>query len=65
MVPHHPAVGARAGADRLHDCRARTALEAIMWHGYSTESDAYRSVEKFRNLPKADRDAIVTFIDAI
>ncbi|MBR4650111.1 MAG: hypothetical protein IKO67_08155, partial [Bacteroidaceae bacterium] len=29
--------------DRLHDCRARTVLEAIMWHGYSKQSDAYRA----------------------
>lgn len=50
--------------DRLHDCRARNTLEAIMWHG-SPESDARRSVEKFRELDKADRDAIVKFIEAI
>lgn len=51
-------------ADRLHDCRARNVIEAIMWHGNSM-SDARHSVEKFRNLSKADRDAIVEFIDAI
>ena len=51
--------------DRLHDCRARTVLEAIMWHGYSRESDAYTSTEAFYNLPKADRDAVVAFIEAI
>ena len=52
-------------ADRLHDCRARNALEAIMWHGYSEKSDAYSSVKKFRMLPKKDRDAICKFVDAI
>lgn len=52
-------------ADRLHDCRARTTLEAIMWHGTSTESDAYEQIEAFRNLSKEDRDAIVKFIDSI
>ena len=51
--------------DRLHDCRARTVVEAIMWHGYSKQSDAYRPVEKFYNLPKTDRDAIVKFIESI
>ena len=51
--------------DRLHDCRARTVIEAIMWHGYSKKSDAYRPTEKFYNLPKADRDAIVKFIESI
>ena len=51
--------------DRLHDCRARTIIEAIMWHGYSKQSDAYRATEQFYNLPKADRDAVVKFIESI
>ncbi len=51
--------------DRLHDCRARTVLEAIMWHGYSKQSDAYDSTVRFYNLPKADRDAVVKFIESI
>lgn len=51
--------------DRLHDCRARNEIEAIMWHGYSRRSDAYESAQRFYNLPKADRDAIVAFIRAI
>ena len=50
--------------DRLHDCRARNTLEAIMWHG-SAESDARQSLVKFRELSKSDRDAVVKFIDAI
>lgn len=54
-----------ATSDRLHDNRARNALEAIMWHGYSVKSDARLSVEKFRALPKTDRDAICKFVDAI
>ena len=51
--------------DRLHDCRARSVLEAIMWHGYSKQSDAYASTVKFYYLPKADRDAVVKFIESI
>ena len=51
-------------SDRLHDCRARNVIEAIMWHG-SSQSDARWTVEKFRNLSKEDRDAIVQFINAI
>ena len=51
--------------DRLHDCRARNEIEAIMWHGYSKKSDAYECTMKFFNLPKADRDAIVEFLKAI
>ena len=51
--------------DRLHDCRARSVVEAIMWHGYSKQSDGYRAASKFYQLPKADRDAIVKFIESI
>ena len=51
-------------SDRLHDCRARNVVEAIMWHG-SAQSDARKSVEKFRNLSKEERDAVVKFINAI
>ena len=51
--------------DRMHDCRARTVLEAIMWHGYSKQSDAYASTVKFYHLPKADRDAVIRFIESI
>ena len=51
-------------SDRLHDCRARNVIEAIMWHG-SAQSDARTSVEKFRQLSKSDREAMVKFINAI
>ena len=61
----HQRVTGASTADRLHDCRARTTMEAVMWHGVSAESDARRTVELFRKLPKADRDAIITFLDAI
>lgn len=50
--------------DRLHDCRARNTMEAIMWHG-NQKSHARRSVENFRKLSKADRDAIIKFCDSI
>ena len=61
----HQKVTGSATADRMHDCRARTAMEAIMWHGYSQQSDARYTIEQFRKLPKADRDAIIRFVDAI
>lgn len=61
----HQKVTGSPTADRLHDCRARTTMEAVMWHGVSPRSDARYSVEKFRALPKADRDAVITFLDAI
>lgn len=61
----HQKVTGASTADRLHDGRARTTMEAIMWHGYSPQSDARYSIGRFRQLKKADRDAIVTFLDAI
>ena len=51
--------------DRLHDCRARNVLEAIMWHGYSKESDGYKATEQFYHLSKADREAVIKFVEAI
>ncbi len=61
----HRQVTGSNSADRLHDCRARTTMEAIMWHGYSPNSDARRSIELFRKLSRPDRDAVVRFVDAI
>ena len=57
-----------SGTERLHDCRARNVIEAIMWHGCTSEggqSDAYESVLKFRKLSKEDRDKVVLFIESI
>ena len=51
--------------DRLHDCRARNEVEAIMWHAYSKDSDAYQSALKFYNLTKEERDAVVKFLQSI
>ena len=66
MVWHRGLSQVNTGAgDRLHDCRARNTLEAIMWHGFSKESDAYAAVEKFFNLSKDDRDAVILFVDSI
>lgn len=53
-----------ATSDRIHDCRARNVVEAIMWHG-NEKSSARKAVEKFRNLSKDERNAIVKFIDSI
>lgn len=54
-----------SGVERLHDCRARNEIEAIMWHAYSKNSHAYNSALKFYNLSKADRDAVVMFLRSI
>ena len=51
--------------DRLHDCRARNEIEAIMWHAYSKKSEAYESTYKFYKLDKKDRDAVVKFLRSI
>lgn len=61
----HQKITGDAYEARMHDTRARNVIEAIMWHGYSEESDAYQSTVEFYNLPKADRDALVAFVNAI
>ena len=45
----------------LHDGRARNVTEAILWHG----GEAAASREAFSKLPKADREALVKFVEAI
>jgi len=45
----------------LHDGRARSVSEAILWHG----GEAAASREAFRIMPKADRDALVKFVESI
>ncbi|MDR1726197.1 MAG: c-type cytochrome [Bacteroidales bacterium] len=48
-------------SDHLHDMRARNYEEAILWHF----GQAKPSREKFRNLSKSDRTAVVKFLEAI
>ncbi len=45
----------------LHDGRARNLTEAILWHG----GEARASREAFRNMPKADREALLKFLSSI
>ena len=45
----------------LHDGRAHSLLEAILWHG----GEAQRSREAVRRLPKADRDALIAFLESL
>ncbi|MDD3062634.1 MAG: di-heme oxidoredictase family protein [Massilibacteroides sp.] len=47
--------------DHLHDMRARNYTEAIMWHG----GDGKYAREKYRNLSKEEREAIVEFLKSI
>jgi len=45
----------------LHDGRARTLIEAIMWHG----GEAEQSINKVKQLSKTDRDALVKFLKSL
>jgi len=45
----------------LHDGRARTLTEAILWHG----GEAQKSRDAFAKLPKADRDRLLAFVGSL
>ena len=45
----------------LHDGRARTLEEAILWHG----GEAERSKDMFRTMAKIDRAALVQFLNSL
>lgn len=45
----------------LHDGRARTLAEAILWHG----GEAERSKESFRTMAKTDRAALLRFLNSL
>lgn len=50
------------GHDRLlHDGRARGVAEAVLWHGGEAES----SREAFRTLSRAERDALIRFVESL
>jgi CxxC motif-containing protein (DUF1111 family) len=48
-------------ASFLHDGRARTLAEAVLWHG----GEAERSREYFRRLPKRLREAVLEFLGSL
>lgn len=45
----------------LHDGRARTLEEAILWHGGEAEA----SKTAFKNLPESDRTAVIQFLRSL
>lgn len=49
------------GADFLHDGRARTLAEAILWHG----GEAQSSADAFRRLPEPQRRALLAFLNSL
>ncbi len=54
----------QGGADKtryLHDGRARTLTEAILWHG----GEATKSRTLFEALAKDDRDALIAFLQSL
>ena len=53
--------GVSGGEGYLHDGRARTLEEAILWHG----GEAEQAKENFRNMPAADRSAVIKFIRSL
>ncbi|EEE38309.1 thiol oxidoreductase [Rhodobacteraceae bacterium KLH11] len=45
----------------LHDGRARSLLEAILWHG----GEAQTARDAVISMPKADRDALIRFLESL
>jgi CxxC motif-containing protein (DUF1111 family) len=45
----------------LHDGRARSFEEAILWHG----GDAQNASDAFRKMSKSDRNALVAFLSSL
>ena len=48
-------------ANLLHDGRARSILEAILWH----DGEAARAGRAAAQLPAADRDALIAFLESL
>ena len=48
-------------ASFLHDGRARTLLEAVLWHGGEAQAARDRVVA----LPKAEREALIRFLESL
>lgn len=48
-------------ADFLHDGRARSVMEAILWHG----GEAQASADGFRALAREERAALLAFLDSL
>lgn len=53
--------GVSGGRAFLHDGRARTLAEAILWHGGEAEA----AKEHFRRMTRSERDALIRFLESI
>lgn len=49
------------GAGYLHDGRARSLVEAVLWHG----GEAALARDRFRALAKPDREALLAFLRSL
>jgi CxxC motif-containing protein (DUF1111 family) len=45
----------------LHDGRARSLLEAVLWHGGEAEAARQLVID----MPRSDRDALITFLESL
>jgi CxxC motif-containing protein (DUF1111 family) len=50
-----------ANTNLLHDGRAASVLEAVLWHG----GEASKIIDAFKALPTADRDALIKFVQSL
>lgn len=48
-------------AHYLHDGRARSLLEAVLWHG----GEALASRDRVVDMPKKDRDALISYLESL
>ena len=48
-------------ASFLHDGRARTLMEAVLWHG----GEAQPARDRFATMEKSDRDALIAFLESL
>ena len=48
-------------AGLLHDGRAKTIEQAILWHG----GEAQNAQSKYRQLPTTDRQALLAFLNSL
>lgn len=55
------ASAANPAAGYLHDGRARSLLEAVLWHG----GEALAARDHVASLPPADRDALIRFLESL
>ena len=54
-------IGSSAKVGYLHDGRARNLTEAILWH----HGEANRARQRFENLAKVDREALLAFLKSL